>query len=342
MRRYVTVALVSISLCSTVNRPAMAQAEAYRALVDSYREQGRADTGALLAMRHDAASAAVDRAVSGATTWPWEELRAAAMLHSEACIAAVDKANACEFHIIQAERLLERTVALSPRQEDFVWRWYRVMPRILDVVDQKSLARGIDTQAMEKWRPDRSRAIFLHGLDVESKGSHQRLQRMPGDHLYDMSGARASYFKQAAELFTRALNYRPDLTVAALHLGRIRMLQGKPTEAASFFRSALTDVDPAVRYLASLFLGTLEERDQHFDAAERFYREALSYAPYGQSAPLALSQLLSRTGREGDARRVIEERLLRINAEVLEPFWSYGPEDVPATRFDLLRVEVWK
>jgi tetratricopeptide (TPR) repeat protein len=120
------------------------------------------------------------------------------------------------------------------------------------------------------------------------------------------------------------------------------MLQGNAIEAAALFRSALTDVDPAVRYLASLFLGTLEERDQHVDAAEKLYREALNYVPYGQSAPLALSELLSRTGREADARRVLAARLLRINTEVLEPFWAYGPEDVPATRFDLLRVEVWK
>jgi hypothetical protein len=120
------------------------------------------------------------------------------------------------------------------------------------------------------------------------------------------------------------------------------MLQENSGEAAAFFRAALTDVDPAVRYLAALFLGTLEERDRHFDAAEKLYRDAVRYLPYGQSAPLALSELLSRTGREADARRVLSTRLLRMNAEVLEPFWAYGPEEVPATRFDLLRVEVWK
>jgi tetratricopeptide (TPR) repeat protein len=343
MRIYASAALILIPLCLAVDLPAMAQPPAYRALVDSYREQGQADTDAVLAMRHDAVSAAVDQAVSGAAPWPWEDLRAAAMLHSEACVAAVDKSGACEFHIVQAERLLERTVALSPRQEDFAWRWYRVMPRVLSAFGQKSLARGVDTQATEKWRSDRARASYLQGLDLESKGSHEALLQMAsGPNSYDKAGARASYFAQAGELFTRALKLRPDLTVAALHLGRIRMLQGNAIEAAALFRSALTDVDPAVRYLASLFLGTLEERDQHVDAAEKLYREALNYVPYGQSAPLALSELLSRTGREADGRRVLAARLLRINTEVLEPFWAYGPEDVPATWFDLLRVEVWK
>jgi hypothetical protein len=207
-------------------------------------------------MPHDVVSAAVHQAVFGAAPWPWEELRAAAMLHSEACLAATDKARACEFHIMQAERLLERTVALSARQEDFAWRWYRVMPHMLNAVGQKSLARGVDRQATEKWRSDRVRADYLQGLELESKGSHEAVLQTPsGPNSYDKGGIRASYFAKAGELFTRAFKQRPDLTVAALHLGRIRMLQGNGAEAALLFRSALTDVDPAVRYLASLFLG---------------------------------------------------------------------------------------
>jgi tetratricopeptide (TPR) repeat protein len=344
MRSYASAALILIPLCSAADLPPMGQpAAAYRALVQSYREEGHADIGAVLAMRHDVVSAAVEQAVSGAAPWPWEELRAAAMLHSEACLAATDKARACEFHIMQAERLLERTVALSARQEDFAWRWYRVMPHMLNAVGQKSLARGVDRQATEKWRSDRVRADYLQGLELESKGSREAVLQTPsGPNPYDKGGIRASYFAKAGELFTRAFKQRPDLTVAALHLGRIRMLQGNGAEAALLFRSALTDVDPAVRYLASLFLGTLEERDQRFDAAEKLYSEALDDVPYGQSAPLALSELLSRTGREADARRALAARLLRMDTEVLEPFWAYGPDDVPATRFDLLRVEVWK
>lgn len=343
MRTYASTVLILLSICAPGSSPTTGQLTAYRALVDSYRERG-ADTKSLLAMPREAVVAAVDNAVSKAASWGWEDLRAAAMLHSEACLAAAATAGGtCEFHVSQAERLLERTIALSPKQEDFAWRWYHVVPRMLSAVGQKSLARGIQTQAAEKWRLDRARPIYLKGLELESRGSHEPLlQAASGPNSYDKVGARASYFAQAGELFTAALKSRADLTVAALHLGRIRMLQGNAVEAASFFRSALTDIDPAVRYLAALFLGTLEERDQHFDAAEKLYRDALGYLPYGQSAPLALSELLSRSGREADARRVLAARVLRINTEVLEPFWAYGMEDAPATRFDLLRVEVWK
>jgi tetratricopeptide (TPR) repeat protein len=342
MRSYASAVLILLSICGLGSSRPPAQSSPYRELVDSYRERG-ADTKALLAMPRDAVVAAVDNAVSKAGSWQWQDLRAAAMLHSETCIAAATSGSTCEFHIMQAQRLLERTVALSPAQEDFAWRWYHVMPRMLSALGQKSLARGIDTLATEKWRLDRARATYLQGLELESRGAHATLfQGTSGPNSYDRTGARAGYFAQAAELFTRALKYRSDLTVAALHLGRIRMLQGNAVEAAASFRSALTDVDPAVRYLTALFLGTLEERDQHFDAAERLYRDALGYVPYGQSAPLALSELLSRTGREADARRVLAARLLRVDTEILEPFWAYGSEDVPSTRFDLLRVEVWK
>jgi tetratricopeptide (TPR) repeat protein len=232
---------------------------------------------------------------------------------------------------------------LSPRQEDFAWRWYHVMPRVLDSLGQKPLARGIETQAAQKWHLDMARAEYLQGVELESKGSHEPAALTSiGPTAYDKAGARASYFVRASELFTRALQRRPDLTVAALHLGRVRMLQGNGSEARALFRSALTDVDPAVRYLAALFLGSIEEREERLDDAEKLYRDALQYMPYGQSAPLALSELLSRTGREAEARSVLAARVLRVNAQVVEPFWAYGPLEDVATPFDLLRVEVWK
>jgi len=310
--------------------------------VQSYRELGT-ETNALRAISREAVVAAVDQAISRASSWPWEELRAAAMLHSEACVTATDKGSTCEFQIMQAERLLERTMRLSPRQEDFAWRWYHVMARVLDSLGQKSLARGIETQAAQKWHLDLAGAAYLQGLELESRGSHEPVElRVTGSSAYDTAGARASHFAQAGELFTTALQRRPDLTVAALHLGRVRMLQGNGSEARTLFQSALTDVDPSVRYLAALFLGSLEEREGRFDAAEKLYRDASEYMPYGQSAPLALSELLSRTGREAEARSALTARVLRMNAQVVEPFWAYGPDGDTATQFDLLRVEVWK
>jgi tetratricopeptide (TPR) repeat protein len=138
------------------------------------------------------------------------------------------------------------------------------------------------------------------------------------------------------------LQQDPSLHAAALHLGRIRMLQGQRLEAATLFRSALASVDPSVAYLAALFLGSLEEREERFGEAEAFYRDAVRRVPYGQAAPLALAQLLSRTGREVEARQVLAARL-QTRTVIVEPMWAYGPPDEdPATQIDLLRMEVWK
>src|SRR4249920_3292937 len=100
MRSYTSAAaLFLLSLLLTLSPQAIAQSSPYRTIVDSYREGGRADVDAVLAMPRDTLTAAVDAAVSGAASWPWEDLRAAAMLHAEACVAAADKARVCEFHI---------------------------------------------------------------------------------------------------------------------------------------------------------------------------------------------------------------------------------------------------
>jgi hypothetical protein len=145
--------------------PTAASSETYRHLVESYREHGPDEVAAVLAMSVEATTAAVDEALSSRARWSWEELRAAAILHSQACLTALDNgdATACDLHIGQAERLLERTVALSASQEDFVWRWYMVVPRILTDLHQKTVAQRLDAYAFKKWRTDAARVYYLRG-----------------------------------------------------------------------------------------------------------------------------------------------------------------------------------
>jgi tetratricopeptide (TPR) repeat protein len=154
-----------------------------------------------------------------------------------------------------------------------------------------------------------------------------------------------AYLIPAAEAFADALKQDPKLGCAAVHLGRIRMLQGQREEAASLLRTALEDVDPGVSYLAALFLGSIHERNDEFDEAEKQYRNALRRIPWGQSAPLALAELLSRTGRESESRSIVAEHFRLIGTgTIVEPLWTFTalPGDDVGTRFDLLRMEVWK
>jgi lipopolysaccharide biosynthesis regulator YciM len=120
-----------------------------------------------------------------------------------------------------------------------------------------------------------------------------------------------------------ALKKDPSHAMAALHLGRIRMLQGERAEAARHFTTIVDAGDPRIRYLALLFLGSLAEREGRNADAERAYVDALRAYPLGQAGVLALSQLFSRTGQETKARQIIAVLVARKGN--VEPLWTYLP-----------------
>jgi tetratricopeptide (TPR) repeat protein len=215
----------------------------------------------------------------------------------------------------------------------------------VDALGGRGTRKRLDEYAWSKWGHDAARAQFVRGLGLEYRGAREGRILAPGESAtFSRGDGREVYFVPAAAAFSEALKEDPELLAAALHLGRLRMLDGHRDEAAALFRSALADADPSVAYLGALFLGSLEERAERFDDAERLYRDALTRVPYGQSAPLALAELLSRTGREAEARKALADRLLRVDASVIEPLWTYvtTPDQEIGTRFDLLRMEVWK
>jgi tetratricopeptide (TPR) repeat protein len=348
MRSHTPVAaLIVLSIACLASADTAPEPATYRALVDSYRAHGPDEIAAVLNMSPDAVDAAVGRALSKSEGWAWDELRAAAMLHSEVCLAAIQESKPmlCGLHINQAQRLLDEMVRRSAPQEDFSWRWHTIVPRMLRYLGLKTTAEELDAKVRRTWGPDVARADYLRGLVYELKAVREGITSTAvGPAMLARAGSQGSFLAPAAALFEKALKEKPELAIASLHLGRVRTLQDERTAAATSLRAALGAADPSVRYMASLFLGSLEERDQHFDAAERLYRDAIRLVPYGQAASLALSELLSRTGRDGEARQVLAERLLHVKANILDPFWVYavGPDEALAPRFDLLRMEVWK
>jgi hypothetical protein len=77
------------------------------------------------------------------------------------------------------------------------------------------------------------------------------------------------WWSGAATHYVDALEADPDHLPAALHLGRIRMLQGNRPESRRLFQAATRANDEHVSYLAVLFLGSLAERDGNFEEAKR-------------------------------------------------------------------------
>ena len=319
----------------------------YRELVDTYRESGPLEADRLASQPREQVSKAVESALEESTGWTWEELRAAAMLHSDAAIRLArerDSAGA-DFHLLQAQQLLDRVAAINKPQEDFVWRWHIVMPPLMDQLRATGVARRLRVYTAKRWLPNAPRAAYVRGIQFEARGNAGGRVLRPGESraFRGPEELRSHWFVLAAEAYTNALKEDPKLGCAALHLGRIRMIEGDLDRAAGLLRLALTDVDPAVAYLAHLFLGSIEERNDRFESAERLYRQAIVVFPYGQSGPLALAQLLSRTDRDAEARTVIQTRPPKA-PRAIEPGWAFaaGLELESGTRFALLRAEVWK
>jgi tetratricopeptide (TPR) repeat protein len=335
-------ALASLMLAAQIAAPVAD----YRALVDAYRRNGKPQVIELLATPADVVKAAVVRATRDDSGWTWEETRAAAILHTDAMLQLLRSGNrsGLDMHLDAAQRLLTRTMALEPGQEDFVWRWYSLVPELLtEFGDRKSIASLLQYRAT-RWPPREARGQLLRGISLEEKANVEGRVPRPGDSALHLGAqSQSSFFAAATDAYTGALRMDPELQAARMHLGRIRMIQGRRIEAAALLEQALTAGDPTVVYLSALFLGSIEEREGRFDAAETLYRKANTAWPHGQAGPLALSQLLSRTGRDRDARQVLAGRLT-FDTRSIEPMWSYGasPGEELATRFDMLRAEVWR
>jgi tetratricopeptide (TPR) repeat protein len=254
----------------------------YRTLVEEYRKDGTPQIEQVLGIPPADAQREVAAALSASSGWTWEELRGAAMLHTEAALRAQKNKDgrAADLHVGLAQKLLDRVVELSPPQKDFAWRWYFVVPRLLGALGGSGLGKRVDEYGGSKTGHGSARASYLRGLGFEATAAREGVVPQPGESSVFSGSIRVeAYLVPAAAAFADALKQDGALRCAALHLGRIRMLQGQRDEAAALFRAAIDDVDPAVAYLAALFLGSIEERNERFDAAETLYRDALRRIP---------------------------------------------------------------
>ena len=292
-----------------------------------------------------AGDAAVDEAVDPRSGWTWDDLRGAAMLHSEAALGALrlQDEHTADSQLRLAERLLERTVRLRPAQRDFAWRWYIVVPRLIAAFGAPDIVRHLDDRRRAIWRGDTAREHYVRALRLETQGTRMRRVLEPGEPSTHAEELDASSFFAAAQEYREALTADRSLPEPRCTSGgsewckasaRRRRRSSEPRWPSPIQRWSTS---------ASLFLGSLEEREGRLTAAETLYRDALDRLPYGQAAPLALAELLSRAGRDSQARDVITAYWTRSRLAVIEPMSAYGSfDDQPGPHFDLLRMEVFK
>lgn len=338
-----------VLLIAAVPRADAQPADAYRTLVDDYRRYGASAVTAATNLGEPAVTAAVDAALSDKATppWTWEELRAAAILHTEAALQFVQRAelSPANVHLTAAARLLDGVTVRAPAQQDYAYRWHDLMGSWLRQLGARGMADVVRRRQRDRFGEAPARARFTSGVNYEILGSIDSTAASSQDigFLGQHGELPSRWWITAAREFESALTADEQFLPAALHLGRIRMLQERPADAAPLLRRAASSSDPRVRYLASLFLGAIAERQDRLDEAETLYRDGVALYPWGQSAHLALAELLSRTGRDTDARTLLIDKFGRA-PRIIEPLWTYllKPGQEPATLWDEIRCEVWK
>jgi tetratricopeptide (TPR) repeat protein len=324
--------------------------ERYVALVQLYANGDRsAGVAALGAWRERDLRTTVDRLAA----WPASDagepsradvfalehlpLASAILLHAERAKTA-SAAGASDFHLDLARRLAALLLRVRPKQEGFVRRYYIAMT--LWAYGEARWAAALDLAAGGRRLFPRDPELLLSiGSLEESLGCQRILGLEPSpENLAQLSVTatfrsevaehreRQRHFLEAEKAFSEAIAADPPLMEAQLRLGRVLWRRGKPEAARQRLESVIAGSrEPAIVYLAHLFLGRIHEDAQRLTEAEREYRAALDAAPHAQTPELALAHLRQGVGDEAGAGAAIRRALEPApQARLDDAFWHYA------------------
>src|SRR5687767_7048892 len=324
----------------STSTPAQA-ADPYPAVVHAYRRLDPDAAPRLRALTADQTEDGIRAATSGKPRpWDWKDLRAAAILHTEAWYLARAEGARDEAarHSLQAERLLGAVTSMEPQQLYFAQRWCQTLPVLL---------RG-DPRAAESLR-DRCGRRWPLSLSASRAGARYDLALFNEGTFFgpDGPGVRRTsdpWVRQRMDGFARmyeaVLVEDGQHAAAALRLGNLRAGLGDEAIALDHFTVASRAFDPRIRYLAFLFVGQIHNRNGRLDDAERFYRAAIGQYRAAPSAVYALSELLGRRGRDAESK----QRLLELlgQGRQVDPLWTFRlpPGQSASLQLDELRIEV--
>ena len=324
----------------------------YRTVVQTYRSGDNLAVKTILAWdtkRLDAIVAAVDTSQDPTRPWTQEDLKAAAMLHTDAAMELLSQDEPrVGFELDCGGRLLQKA---GPDVHAFSRDWYSRVVRtlrtnVLFAIAERFLENG------RKRLPNDAALLYESGLLYEHIATFavylapvdtpNGVVPRPGAPLQGRTGYGPGFGRHpgvieqqralthAAEWLTAALALDRPNDLVALHLARVQMLRGDPGASKSLER--LTRVsDPSTAYLAAMFLGAIDTRKARYGAAEVQYRTALLKLPGAQSAQVALSETLQKLGRGDEARDVVRAFVEGPPVESMDPWWLYlsdPPEDL--------------
>ena len=260
--------------------------------------------------------------------WAPETLRLAAMLHSDLGVAALQKRDIPEFEFqmgladgwfILADNRLSTPGSLRSR-------WTISVTRLLLVSGDIGIADRMLNRAVERIANDP--AILLTQGTVKETQASRFIADLPGGRLdapaYAAKPRDASLTAAQASL-EKALKLQPGLVEAKLRLAHVFAMKGDDAHAYSLITEVLAAKPaPAFKYLGSLMGGAVLERSRQFDAAAKSYVEAILAMPDGQSAYLALANILHKSGQKAEAGAVMDRMFARgaVGANA-DPWWTY-------------------
>ena len=277
----------------------------YPDIVDQFASAPADAVERLLALPESELAESVHAATRAESGWTADALDRALLMHGDALLTLSRDRRDATTHI---ELAGERATAAARQagNEWFVHRWYRAY---LPKLEAKPMA---DRWAQQPWY--RLTAAIDRARELETLGGQRTLRA-------DLPTYEPAEFRDAIPLLEQGV--AAHLPVAALHLGRIRLLGGSDFAAKQLLDVAANDATSRVnRYLGRLFLGSIAERE-HSPSAETHYRAAVELLPRAQSARLALSAFLAHDTRTDEARRVIIGMSSGSQAPSFDPWWSY-------------------
>ena len=281
--------------------------------------------------------------------WQPRFLRGAAMLHTEIALAAFRARDGAqfEFHTGIADGWLALADDRKSAAGSLRSRWNVAIARLLLANAETGLAERYLERINERIPGDPA-ILLVFGTVKETQATRQNLpwaNGKPEDPAL-ITSARDSALNAAATLLQRAAGADASLVEARLRLARIHTLKQEDAKAEPLLTAILASQPAApIKYLASVLLGGIRERQKQFDPAARLYVDAILAVPDGQSAYLALSQLMHADNHRDDAAAVLDKMFARRASQLTaDPWWIYplGLDTALEARFGQLRDEIRK
>ena len=261
------------------------------------------------------------------TTRARQILTGAAAMHTEAAIRPQLGGFTDNFHLGIATAIVEfgersghkrnATLVLQPKyatpvSDEFRKAWYCAV-----INGMQSRVRMDDA---DKYL-EHALALFPRDPEIQLLAGIAQEMRASPRTSSPSEGDRRKALKTAEDHFRAALAAAPDRVEARLRLGRVLQLRGAVADARTQLAPLIDAENPRIAYLASLFVGGLDDRTGHVEAAATGYERAAALLPSAQAARLALSELRHRGGDRQAAADAIPAAAGAGNE--FDPWWTY-------------------